>query len=64
MTKWIVVQNNVDQALKIAKAKGYSNEYALGFIASEFFYIADDKEVANLLTALESLPDKSDSINV
>ena len=53
------IENNVDQALKIVKLKGYPTQYALGYIIGLLFSDLDDQELADLYTKLEALPHKN-----
>ena len=53
------IENNVDQALKILKIKGYPTQYALGYIIGLLFSNLDDQQLADLYTKLEALPHKN-----
>ena len=54
-----VIENNVDQALKILRVKGYPTQFALGYIIGLLFSDLNDQELADLYTKLEALPYKN-----
>ena len=54
-----MIENDVNQVIKMFRLKGYSDEWILGFALSEFFWSVDDATKDEFISRVGELPNKN-----